>query len=384
MYQRPSFPAEPIASGKTPLAVKKVLQSCLSSSWGGLEMVAYENAIALAQNGFECHTLCLANSPLENHLKTLALPTLSLTNAKKFFDFLKIRQFILDHDIKTVLVQVMSDLRPLSMALINHEEIKVFAISHTFVNVNKKDFWHRWSYSKINKLVCLTDLHKKNILQNLPLRDSQLEVIPNYVDCNRFHSKNYSEDVRRSLGAAPGSFLVGVTSRLDPQKGQDCAIKALTLLKRKNIPVQLAIVGENTRNEQDYLSVLRQMTCDYGVENQVCFAGFRQDMEKIMASLDVLLMPSLCETFGRVVIEAMASKTPVIATNAGGVPNIIDNGKNGLLVIPNSHEELATAIETLAHNPAYREQLVERAFFKVRTTYARDVVESKLLNLLTT
>jgi glycosyltransferase involved in cell wall biosynthesis len=361
---------------------KKVLQSCLSKSWGGLEMVALENAVALTKNNFSCYTLCLKNSPLEKRLRDLRLPTLTFSERPHLFDFLKIRRFVLDHKISAVLVQLMKDLHTLSLALLNHPEIKIFAISHTFVNIDKKSLSHRWSYAKIDKLICLTSLHKENILEHLPVSEQQIEVLPNYVDCERFSPLRRSESLRREFGAVPGVPLIGIASRLDPQKGQDYALEAMAWLKKKNIPGRLIVVGENTLNETDYLKVLRTQARRLDITDRVQFTGYREDMESIMASLDILLMPSHCETFGRVLIEAMASKTAVIATNAGGVPNIIESGKNGLLVPPHDPVGLARAMESLILDPVLRDRLQESAYFKVRSAYAKDIVESRFLSLL--
>lgn len=359
----------------------KILQSCLSLSWGGLEMVAYENAVSLAKNHTDCTTLCFTGSPLEKHLQAQGLPTLSLTH-RSLFDFLKVRHFIHEQGIQTILVQHLKDLSMLAMATMNQQDVKMVAISHTFVNVDKKDFIHRWTYGKLSKLVCLTELHKRNLLEHLPLKSEQLEVIPNFVDCERFHPKRRSEKVRASLGAKPGTPLVGIASRLDPQKGQETALDAMALLKKKNIDLQLVIVGENTLNEMNYLEVLKKKTTELGLNDRVHFTGYREDMEDIMASLDALVMPSHCETFGRVLIEAMASKTAVIATRAGGVPDIIDTDRLGLLVAPQSPQELAEAMAKLATNSELRARLSESGYFKVRSTYAKEVVEEKLFNLM--
>jgi glycosyltransferase involved in cell wall biosynthesis len=358
---------------------KKILQSCLSKSWGGLAMVAFENALALSRNNFECHTLCIEGSPLEKHLTAKNLPTLRLSSQRGIFDFLTVRHFIEEHQIDTVLVQLLKDLRFLSLSMVQMENLHVVAISHTFVNIKKKDLLHRWAYGKINKLICLTELHKNNILEFLPLLETQLEVIPNYVDCERFHPQNRNEALRAQFGGMANRPLFGITSRLDPQKGQDMALLALAELKKRNTDVALVIVGENTLHEANYLAVLKQMTQELEVSDRVHFAGYRENMEEIVASLDVLLMPSKCETFGRVLIEAMASKTPVVATDAGGVPNIIQNSQDGLLVNPESVSELAAAMELLALDTSLRTKLAERAYFKVRSLYAKDVVENKFL-----
>lgn len=343
-------------------------------------MVAYENAVALSQNNFDCYTLCLENSPLEQHLRALDLPVVTLKRG--FFSFLKVRRFIKAQGIKIVLIQVLKDLKLISLAAFLQPELKIFAISHIFVGVNKKDFVHRWSYGKLQKLICLTKPHKQNLLKYLPLRENQIEIIPNFVDCERFHPGNRSDEVRKSLGAVPEVPLVGIASRLDPQKGQSTALEALQILKKKQVPVRMVIVGENTLHEMDYLSVLKKMAIDLDVADRVHFTGYRADMDKIIASLDALIMPSHRETFGRVLIEAMASKTPVIATNAGGVPDIIDTDHNGLLVAPQNAEELAGAIERLVTQPELHLRLAEAGYSTVRANYAKNIVEKKLLDLL--
>lgn len=341
-------------------------------------MVAFENAIALSKNGFECTTLCLEGSPLEQHLKAQNLSTFSIQ--KKPFDFLKVRSFIKSHNIQYFLVQLLKDLKLLSVASIGVADIKMIAIAHMFIGVNKKDFIHSWVYGKLQTLICLTQNHKENLLEFLPLKESQIEVLPNFVDCEKFNPRNRSEEIRTSLGAVPGVPLMGIASRLDPQKGQGVALEAMKILKQKNVPLRLVIVGENTKNETNYLEVLKTKTSEWGLEDRVHFTGYRADMDKLVASLDVLIMPSDRETFGRVLIEAMASRIPVIATNAGGVPNIIDDGINGLLVEPKNPQDLAGAMEKLATQPELRKTLAEGGYKKVQSTYSKDVVEKKFLS----
>lgn len=363
----------------------KLLQSCLSTSWGGLEMVALENALALTKNNFKCYTLCVAGSPLEKHLKAQGLATLSLGARRSFRDVFTVRRFIEGQGIEILLVQLLRDLRLLALSLFKiPKRPRIYGISHTFVNVNKRDFLHRWVYHKVHKLICLTEAQKRNLLEHLPVQENQLTVLPNYVDCTRFHPRHRSLEVRKSLGGEEGKTLIGITSRLDPQKGQNIALQAMAQLKEKNLPLKLVIVGENTHNETNYLGVLKAMAKELHLEKEVYFAGYRPDMESVVASLDVLVMPSRFETFGRVLIEAMAAKTPVIATRGGGVPDIIENEVEGLLVAPENAAELAAAMERLTLDEALRGRLASAAYNKVQTHYSKEVVEHHLLELLQT
>lgn len=344
-------------------------------------MVAFENALALSKNGFKCCTLCLENSPLEQHLKKQNLPTLRLK--KNFTDVFTVRSFIKKHGVEFILVQLLKDLKLLSFATLGLSNLKIMAIAHIFIGVNKKDFFHSWVYSKLQTLICLTQNHKENLLEFLPLKESQIEILPNYVDCDRFTPENRSESVRASLGAIQGQPLMGIASRLDPQKGQGIALEAMKILKDKNTKLKLVIIGENTKNEMNYLEVLKKRARELAIEDRVHFTGYRADMDKIVASLDVLIMPSDRETFGRVLIEAMASRTAVLATKAGGVPNIIDDGVNGLLVAPKNPQELAQGMEALATQVGFRQELAEAGYKKVLSTYSKDIVEKKFLGFFT-
>lgn len=344
-------------------------------------MVAFENAMALTRHGAICHTLCFSGSPLEKHLREQNLPTVSLKR-RGFWDFIQVRRFLRKNKVQCLLIQLLKDLRMLAVALTGLDHIQVFAISHTLINVNKKDLFHRWTYGKLSKLICLTELHKQNLLQHLPLREEQMEILPNFVDCELFNPRHRSEAVRQSMGGVRGIPLMGIASRLDPQKGQDTALQAMAILKRKNIPLHLVIVGENTLNEMNYLEVLKSMTRQLNLEDCVHFTGYRRDMANVVASMDALVMPSHCETFGRVLIEAMASRTAVIATRAGGVPNIIDSEDCGLLVPPQDSEALADAMERVSQDAAFRLKLAEGGLRKVLSTYSREIVEEKLFRIL--
>ena len=137
-------------------------------------------------------------------------------------------------------------------------------------------------------------------------------------------------------------------------EGQATAIEALALLGQRVPAARLLIVGgvkfsgAATRYDNPaYLRSLQQMVSELGVGDNVTFMGERGDVAEILSAADVLLVPSWEEPFGRTMVEAMAMRTPVIATNVGGPPEVIEDGQNGRLLAPHAPEAWSRAMEDL-------------------------------------
>jgi glycosyltransferase involved in cell wall biosynthesis len=181
----------------------------------------------------------------------------------------------------------------------------------------------------------------------------------NPVDVDGIASQRTQRSAARAaLGLEEDALALGVVGQITPWKGQEEALRAATLLARRGRPVQLLIVGEakflesTTRyDNRTYLDGLRRLAADPAVDGRVHFLGEREDVPAVLSALDVLLVPSWQEPFGRVVVEGMAAAVPVIATGDGGPAEIIDEGVSGLLVPSRSPEALAAAVERLVDEP---------------------------------
>jgi glycosyltransferase involved in cell wall biosynthesis len=136
-----------------------------------------------------------------------------------------------------------------------------------------------------------------------------------------------------------GRTIVYVGS-LEERKGVRYLIKAFPAIKASVPGVKLLIVGKPLPGQENYLNKLKNLAKDA----DIIFAGARPDVYDIMSAGDVLVAPSLSETFGRIIIEAMACGKPVVASNVGGIPEIIDDGRTGLLVEPKNEKSIADAV----------------------------------------
>jgi glycosyltransferase involved in cell wall biosynthesis len=211
---------------------------------------------------------------------------------------------------------------------------------------------------------------------------ASVEVVYNPVDLARFDPARIDPaDARarllRELGGLPERrLLLGLVAQISPWKGQETAIEALRLLVRDGVDAQLLLIGSAkfvsraTRYDNEgYVAELRARVARSGLEDRVSWLGEREDVPALMRALDMLLLPSREEPFGRTLIEAMALGVPVLATNVGGPSEIIENGREGYLLSPSEPDAWAQAIRTVAESPELRGALglagrrrVEQAF----------------------
>ena len=156
----------------------------------------------------------------------------------------------------------------------------------------------------------------------------------------------------------PGPTLVGLVGRLAPWKGQHVFLEAAALVRQRFPLARFQLIGAALFGEADYERTLRERAARPDLDGSVEFLGFRSDVPERMAALDVLVHASVtAEPFGQVVIEAMAAARPVVATAAGGVLEIVADGRTGLLVPMGDAPALAGAVERLLGDPALRRRL---------------------------
>jgi len=194
---------------------------------------------------------------------------------------------------------------------------------------------------------------------------SRVQVIPNGVDLRRFDPATGDRAARRAvIGLRPGDRALGVIAQLTPWKGQDDAIEALALVRRRHPQARLILIGEakflarDTRfDNKAFEATLVRRARELGVLDAVTFLGERPDIPELVHALDVVLVPSWEEPFGRSVIEGMAMHRAVLATDVGGPGEIIDHGATGLLAPPKDPAAWAAHIGRLLDDDALRTRI---------------------------
>ena len=154
------------------------------------------------------------------------------------------------------------------------------------------------------------------------------------------------------IGSANKDPLIGLVGRLTPWKGQHVFLRAAARIAEKYPDARFQIIGAALFSEHEYESQIRNLARELGLENRVEFTGFRENVPELIAQLTILVHASTTgEPFGQVVIEGMAASKPVVATNGGGIPEIVIDGVTGLLVRMGDSEAMADAILRLLADP---------------------------------
>ena len=166
--------------------------------------------------------------------------------------------------------------------------------------------------------------------------------------------------LRQKLRIEEDCFTIGCFSRFAPWKGQSLLLEALAILKDPSI--KLLLVGDALFGEGDYGLKLHQQTKELGLEDQVQFLGFREDVPQLLSTCDLIVhSPRAPEPFGRVMVEGMLAGKPVIAPQEGSAPELFRHGETGWLVPPRNPSALAQAIERLQEDASLRQRLGQAA-----------------------
>jgi glycosyltransferase involved in cell wall biosynthesis len=189
---------------------------------------------------------------------------------------------------------------------------------------------------------------------------AKVKVIYNGVDVNTFSPNVDGKIIRDELEISSDEILIGMVGRIGEGKGHKYFLEAAQKLTEFCKNCRFMVVGDTIFNEKLLTKNNFVKYCEkLGISSHVIFTGHRSDIPHIMASLDVLTLATEAEPFGRVLIEAMAAGKPVIATNAGGVPEIVLDGQTGILVPPRDSHALAAAMLTLVRDSKLRRKMGE-------------------------
>jgi glycosyltransferase involved in cell wall biosynthesis len=337
-----------------------ILELCVAPALGGLELYFHRCCVEFQKRGHTVVSVRLPGSRLEALGKAAGIPTRSMMRGNKFFPWRHARQLariISEYRIDVVHAHHKDDL-PLAV-LTKSMSKRPFQLVFTRqmpLKHKKIDPYHRWLYTRIDLFITITELLKRDALEKLPLATDRVQRL--YYGVPSPPPKDEAFLKQFLTISQPGDFNIGVFSRLEFQKGQHLVIDALKKLADREIPARLYIIGDVMSAVYDE-SLLSQVTSQ-GLADHVVFKGFLPQPTLAMMGMDVLVLPSRNEAFGLVIIEAMRCGIAVMGVNAGGVPEIIDHNQTGLLFEWGNSDQLASQLEHLFRDSAFKNGLAQR------------------------
>jgi glycosyltransferase involved in cell wall biosynthesis len=284
--------------------------------------------------------------------------------------------------------------------LCNRKLLKKYNIQ--LVHLNNAVFVnHEWIYaSKLNRIKCIT--HQRGMedsqipkstyrcvklldgvisvsqavhafLKDNKLLSKQNTVIYNAIDIDSYVPKKTKEAIWKELNISNESPIFGIIGNIRQWKGQQIVLEAVKRLLAQFPNCKCLIVGDISSSALDdaYYQSLKKFIRENSLEKNIQFTGFQHDVVSIIHALDILVHASIePEPFGRVIIEGMVLKKPVIATNLGGPKEIIQNNWNGIVISSKDPESLAQAITKLARDPDLTKAISENALLTVKEKFS--------------
>jgi L-malate glycosyltransferase len=200
--------------------------------------------------------------------------------------------------------------------------------------------------------------------------------IHNGLDLSRIATTRDPIDVRRALGIDPSAPLIGTAGRLGPVKGHIHLVHIARRLLQTDDRTRILVAGDGPLQDE-----LTTAAAALQVGHACVFPGARRNIYDVMAALDVFVLPSLSEGLPMSLLEAMALSRPVVASDVGGIPEVIQHGINGLLVPPGDENALARACLELIRNREYAARLGARARQTVEQSFSHEHSGAALLNV---
>ena len=339
----------------------KIIELCTSPGWGGLELYTLNISEWLNQRGHDCLVVLTPGSLIARRLQGSELKIAGLKPRFKLFPLLAARQlaqYIDQHQGDILHVHWNKDL-PLAVLAkrLSRSKPKLVFIRHMALTRHKRDFYHRFIYQNIDAYLVITKRLQAEAEQFLPLERCKIHLLYHGVARLEQADSSACEAFESKHGLDAGKFKILLPGRIEHGKGQHVLLEAVHQLRQQGLMVEVVLLGHIM--DQAYFDNLQKQIEDYGLQDCFHYLGFIDKPTYIYNCFDVIVLTTYAETFGLVLIEGMKCGVAVVGSDAGGVPEIIQHGKTGLLYEPGNSPALAGCLKQLAEDKELRKSLAK-------------------------
>lgn len=217
-------------------------------------------------------------------------------------------------------------------------------------------FLDKRSLSWARHVIAISTGVRKILIDSDGVRPEKITVIHNGIEIPDYHSdRENALRIRNEFSIKENEKVIGAIGSLHPRKGHRYLIEAMKLAFKNKDNIKLMIVGEGVLKAE-----LKRLSEELMIENRVIFTGYREDINDLISSMDIVVQPSMEEGFGIAILEAMALGKIVVATDVGGIPEIISNGETGILVPCANADTLAKTLSFLIEKPDLSKTIAEK------------------------
>lgn len=235
---------------------------------------------------------------------------------------------------------------------------------------------YKYNYTGIKKIICVSDAVVDILKPSIKNHDC-MTVIGSVVDTDRFVNNKKNGFLRREFNIPPDYKIIGNVSAFCKVKDHYTWVNTVDELYRRGLKAKYILIGEGSL-ELDIKNYVKSK----GLENEIIFAGFRNDINKCIPEFDLFLFTSIAEATGGVILESYACKVPVVAANAGGIPTVLINNETGLLAEAGNPIDFADKVEVLINDNMMQDKFTNNAFEFLMATSTRLIIGGKFLDVL--
>lgn len=257
--------------------------------------------------------------------------------------------------------------------------IPVIAFSRGYTAEDKKVAFYEWlerrTLDKMCGIVFVSEGQRRK-LESWGINGRKSWIVHNAISANsteRDSKADLRENVLQKLGIPLDSKLVVTAGRLSPEKGHKYLVHAIARMGEKSNNAHFVFCGQGVC-QKDLEKEARRL----GIQGRCLFQGFRRDLDEIFRAMDLLVLPSLTEGLPNVVLEAFACAKPVVASDVGGVPEVVENNVNGILLPPKRPDLLARAIQKCLESPELLNVMGQAGYQKVKSDFTFESQTRKL------
>ena len=336
----------------------KILEVCMSHGFGGLELYVLKVAKFLTDHNYSCQVIARDKSFMFGKLQEADIPCKTFISVFHFFPFIssfKLARFINSNNIDVLHIHWGKDLLFVVLAKIfSKRKVKLIYTRHMALTRKKDDFYHRFLYRNVDGYLTITQELSDSAEKYLPLDKNKIHLVYHGVPAEE-DTKVTCQSYLKDSGLQDDLFRLVIFGRIEKGKGQHLVIDAVKRLMEQGHNVQLAIIG-HVMDEAYFDSLINNIKKNK-LEDNILYLGFHDNPTKIMPCFDAVVLATKCETFGLVLPEAMRAGVTVVGSNCGGVPEIIEHEKTGLLFETGNSADLTTQLLKIINDSAFNEKL---------------------------
>lgn len=345
---------------------QRILQISSIRSWRGGEQQVANLVIEIRKRGLEPLLVIARNSALEQFCKEnkFAHKAIRFGNGFNLFAAWTIKRFCRKNGVELVhmhcssshLLAVLADLLGNKAKMVLHRRV-IFRLKNNFFSKLK------FNYPQIKSIICVSDAIRKVVAAGID-RPQICATVFDGIDLRKVTSVDVPTSIRQEF-MIKEKYIVAIIAAITFEKNHSTFVNAAKKVLETRDDVHFLIVGEGILRQE-----IERLIQELGIKDKVTLTGFRKDIPNILQQIDVLHLPSTQEGLGSTILEAFANKVAVVASNTGGIPEMVHNNETGYLCEPMNHEAFARATISLLDVEQVRSKIIAQAYKLVATKFS--------------